>query len=126
MSPVVEPTDVELKILNALWDTPKATARATHNAVHADEAKNYSTTVKMLAVMLEKGLVKRDDSVRPQTFVAAVTRRRAQKNLVSQLMQKAFDGSAASLVLQALSAGKASNEDLQEIRQLIEKLEKQQ
>lgn len=118
-----EPTDVELRILRVLWDRSDATARAIHNAVHADQNKNYSTTVKMLSVMLEKGLVRRDDSVRPQTFAAAVTRRKAQKGLVSRLVEKAFDGSASSLVMQALSSGKPSKEDLQEIRELIEKLE---
>lgn len=68
MSQQAEPTDVELKILKVLWAQPGATARVIHNAVHAGEEKNYSTTVKMLSVMLEKGLVRRDDSIRPQTF----------------------------------------------------------
>lgn len=123
MSQHFEPTDVELQILGVLWQQPGATARAIHNAVHAEQDKNYSTTVKMLSVMLEKGLVRRDDSVRPQTFAASVTRRKTQKSLVSKLVEKAFDGSASSLVMQALSSGKASKEDLQEIRKLIEKLE---
>jgi len=122
----VEPTDVELRILKVLWKQPSATARVIHNAVHADQAKNYSTTVKMLSLMLEKGLVRRDDSVRPQTFVAAVTERRAQKGLVSRLVKKAFDGSAASLAMQALSGAKPSKKDLQEIRELIDKLEGRQ
>ena len=121
----IAPTDVELRILQVLWKQPGATARVIHNAVHADQAKNYSTTVKMLSLMLEKGLVRRDDSVRPQTFVAAVSQRRAQKGLVTRLVKKAFDGSAVSLAMQALSGGKPSKEDLQEIRDLIEKLEEQ-
>lgn len=118
-----EPTDVELKILKVLWEQPGATTRVIHNAVHADEEKNYSTTVKMLSVMLDKGLVRRDDSVRPQTFVAAVTRRRAQKNLVKQLVTKVFDGSATSLAMHALSGSRPSQEDLREIRQLLDELE---
>ena len=125
MSQHFEPTDVELQILGVLWQQPCATARTIHNAVHAEQDKNYSTTVKMLSVMLDKGLVRRDDSVRPQTFTAAVTRRKTQKSLVSKLVEKAFDGSASSLVMQALSSGKAPKEDLQEIRELIEKLEQQ-
>ena len=125
MSQHFEPTDVELQILGVLWQQPGATARSIHNAVHAEQDKNYSTTVKMLSVMLEKGLVRRDDSVRPQTFTATVTRRKTQKSLVSKLVEKAFDGSASSLVMQALSSGKATKEDLQEIRELIEKLEQQ-
>ncbi|KAA5538516.1 BlaI/MecI/CopY family transcriptional regulator [Roseiconus nitratireducens] len=123
---ISEPTDVELKILRVLWQQPGATARQIHNAVHANQDKNYSTTVKMLSVMLDKGLVHRNDSVRPQTFTAAVTRRKTQKSLVSKLVERAFDGSASSLVMQALSSGKPSKEDLQEIRDLIEKLEQRE
>ena len=123
MGESIEPGDVELKILQVLWRQPGATARAIHNAVHAEEGRNYSTTVKMLSVMLDKGMVKRDDSVRPQTFVAAVSQKKAQKSLVARLAQRAFDGSAASLAMQALSGGRPSKEDLQEIRDLIDRLE---
>jgi len=119
----LEPTDVELRILGVLWQCPDATARSIHNAVHAQQNKNYSTTVKMLSVMLGKGLVRRDDNVRPQTFAAAVTRRKTQKSLVSNLLEKAFDGSASTLAMQTLSSGKPTKEDLQKIRKLIEKLE---
>lgn len=122
----MEPGDVELRILQELWDRPGATAREIHNAVHAEQGKNYSTTVKMLAVMLQKGLVRRDDTIRPQTFFASISRKRAQKGLVTRLMQKAFDGSAASLVMQALTASRPSKEDLEEIRRLIDKLEQKQ
>ncbi|WP_166831121.1 BlaI/MecI/CopY family transcriptional regulator [Thalassoroseus pseudoceratinae] len=122
----IEPGDVELKILQELWSQPGSTARDIHNAVHAQQGKNYSTTVKMLAVMQGKGLVRKDESVRPQTFFAAVTRKRAQKGLVTRLMQKAFDGSAISLAMQALTASRPSKEDLEEIRRLIDKLEEKQ
>lgn len=122
----VEPGDVELRILQELWNAPGATARQIHNSVHAEQGKNYSTTVKMLSLMLEKGLVRRDDTVRPQTFFAAVTRKRAQRGLVTRLMQKAFDGSAASLAMQALTASRPSKEDLAEIRRLIDRLEDRQ
>ncbi|MEZ6091504.1 MAG: BlaI/MecI/CopY family transcriptional regulator [Pirellulaceae bacterium] len=118
-----EPTDVELQILGVLWRKPGATARAIHNAVHAQQDKNYSTTVKMLSVMLQKGLIRRDDTVRPQTFTATVSRRTTQKSLVSKLVERVFDGSASSLVMHALSSGKPTKEDIQEIRKLIEKLE---
>jgi BlaI family transcriptional regulator, penicillinase repressor len=77
----------------------------------------------MLSVMLEKGLVRRDDSIRPQTFFATVTRRRAQKNPVSKLVMKVFDGSATSLAMQALSGSRPTQEDLREIRQLLDELE---
>lgn len=124
MNQRVEPTYVELQLLGGLWEQPGATARAIHNAVNAEQAKNYSTTVKMRSVMLEKGIVRRDDSVRPQTFTAAVSRRSTRKSLVSKLVQRAFGGSASSLIMQTLSSRKPSKEDLQEIRDLIEKLER--
>lgn len=125
MTESIEPGDVELRILQELWSHPGTTARSIHNAVHAKQGKNYSTTVKMLSLMLQKGLVRRDDTVRPQTFFAAVTRKRAQKGLVTRLMHKAFDGSATSLAMQALSASRPSKEDLDEMRRLIDKLEEQ-
>ena len=119
----VEPGDVELKILQQLWTRPNATARQIHNAVHAEQGKNYSTTVKMLSLMLDKGLVRRDDSVRPQTFTAVMTKKKAQKGLVTRLIKRAFDGSSVSLAMQALTASRPSKEDLREIRRLIDKLE---
>lgn len=118
-----KPTDVELQILNVLWDDGRCTVRQIHDSVGLERKTNYSTTVKMLVVMLEKGLVERDDSVRPQIYRAAITRAGAQKKMLKSLIQKAYEGSAKSLVMQALSSQKASKADLAEIRQLIEQLE---
>jgi BlaI family penicillinase repressor len=119
-----QPTEVELQILRTLWQTGGATARAVHNALAAAEAKNttYSTTVKMLAVMLEKGLVKRDESMTPQVFRAASSRQTTQRRMMRDLIDKVFEGSALSLVMQALSS-KASKEDLAEVRRLLDELE---
>lgn len=119
-----QPTDVELRILRILWARRSATAREVHNCLNATHGKNYSTTVKMLSVMLEKGLVKRDDRVRPQTFTAAVTQQATQKRFLTNLLQKVYGGSAGSLVLHALTAGNASKTDLKEIRRLIDELER--
>ena len=118
-----QPTEVELRILQVLWEAGPSTARFVHDRIHKAEGKNYSTTVKMLAVMLEKLWVRRNDSVRPQTFAAAVTRKTTERSLVKDLITKAFDGSAARLAMQALSSGKTSPEDLQEIRNLLNRLE---
>lgn len=118
-----QPTEVELQILNVVWDEGPCTVRQIHNLVGPERKTNYSTTVKMLVVMFEKGLVDRDDSVRPQIYRAAITRAGAQKKMLKSLIQRAYEGSAKSLVLQALSSQKASKTDLAEIRELIEQLE---
>ena len=120
-----QPTEVELQILNVLWDQGPQTVREIHNCVGEKKKTNYSTTVKMLVVMFEKKLVNRDDSVRPQIYRAAVTRSVAQKKMLRSLITKAFEGSAKSLVMQALSSQKASKEDLAEIRGLIQQLEEE-
>jgi BlaI family penicillinase repressor len=119
-----QPTEVELQILRILWQTGGATARQVHNALATVEAKstNYSTTVKMLSVMLDKSLVKRDESATPQIYRAAASREKTQRRMVRDLIDKAFEGSALSLVMQALSS-KASQADLAEIRRLLDEME---
>jgi len=119
-------TEVELQILNTLWDQGPSTARQIHNRLMEERETNYSTTVKMLSVMLQKELVTRDDSVRPQVFSPAVTQQRTQKKMLKDLIQKAYDGSASSLVMQALSSQKATQEELAEIRALLNELEEKQ
>ena len=99
MARPTQPTEVELQILGILWQKGSASAREIHNEIIADREINYSTTVKMLSVMFEKQLVKKDDSVRPQRFRAAATQKRTQSSLLSDLIQKAYDGSMGSLVL---------------------------
>jgi BlaI family penicillinase repressor len=106
-----------------LWDQEPSTARQIHNELAEDRDTNYSTTVKMLSVMLEKGLVKRDETVRPQVFRPAATQRRTQQRMLKDLVQKAYDGSVGSLVLQALASQKSSPEELAEIRRLLNQLE---
>ena len=117
------PTEVELQILGILWDQGFATARQIHNQILESRETNYSTTVKMLSVMLEKDLVKRDDSTRPQIFRAAATQKRTQTRMLKDLVQKAYDGSMGSLVMQALSSKKATRQELAKIRALLDELE---
>lgn len=121
-----QPTEVELQILRILWQSGGSTAREVHNALAAAEAKetNYSTTVKMLAVMLEKGLVKRDESASPQIFSAATSQKTTQRRMLGDLIDKVYDGSALSLVLQALSSRKATADELTEVRRMLDELEK--
>ncbi len=118
-----QPTEVELSILGILWEQGPSTARQIHNIIIQSRETNYSTTVKMLSVMLEKELVKRDDSQRPQIFRAAASQKRTQTKILKDVIQKVYDGSTGSLVLQALSSQKATKEELAEIRKLLNQLE---
>ena len=118
-----QPTEVELQILRILWQHGPSTAREVHNQLSETRETNYSTTVKMLSVMLDKQLVKRDETVRPQLFQPAATRDRTQRRMLKDLVQKAYDGSVGSLVMQALSSQKSSPGELAEIRRLLDDLE---
>lgn len=120
-----QPTEVELQILRILWTSGGSTAREVHNALAEVEEKDttYSTTVKMLSVMLEKGLVKRDESVSPQVYRAASSQKVTQRKMLGDLIDKVYDGSAHSLVLQALASRKASQEELAEVRRMLDELE---
>jgi BlaI family transcriptional regulator, penicillinase repressor len=121
--PSPQPTGVELQILRILWELSSATARQIHERIAAERETNYSTTVKMLSVMLDKGLIRRDDSVRPQVFRAILTQSKAQRSMLRDLVHRVYDGSTARLVLQALQAERASAEELAQIRQLLDDLE---
>lgn len=121
-----QPTEVELQILRVLWNDGPSTARQIHNALQAAKQTSYSTTVKMLSVMLEKGLVKRDEQASPQVYRAAVSRESAGKRLVKDLVEKVYDGAAMSLVLHALKSAQASPEELAEVRRLLDEKERRQ
>lgn len=116
-------TEVELQILRILWDLGPSPVRDIHARLNADKGTNYSTTVKMLAVMLEKGLLKRDETASPHIWKAAVSRSSTGRKMVKDLVDKVYDGAAMSLVLHALKSAKASPEELQEVRRLLDELE---
>lgn len=118
-----QPTEVELLILRILWKQGPSTARQIHNRLAEARDTNYSTTVKMLSVMLNKQLIKRDETVRPQIIQPADSQAHTQQRMLKDLIQRAYDGSAGSLVLQALTSQKASREELAEIRRLLSELE---
>ena len=122
--PSAQPTEVELQILRILWERGRLTAREIHNELAGDRDTNYSTTVKMLSIMLDKNLVQRDDTIRPQLFWSTVTQKRTQQRMLKDLIQKVYDNSAGSLVLQALASQKASPEELAEIRRALDELER--
>jgi BlaI family transcriptional regulator, penicillinase repressor len=118
-----QPTEVELQMLRILWELGPSPVRAIHARLNADKGTNYSTTVKMLSVMLDKGLVKRDESVSPHIYRSSMSRDVASKRLVRDLIDKVYDGAAMSLVLHALKTAKISSGELGEIRRLLDKME---
>lgn len=120
-----QPTEVELQMLAVLWELGPSPVREIHARLSADKGSNYSTTVKMLSVMIEKGLVKRDESASPHVYRAAMTRDSAGKQMVRNLIDKVYDGAAMSLVLHALKSAKASPDELTEVRRLLDEMEGQ-
>lgn len=118
-----QPTAVELEILRVLWELGPSPVRAVHARLNAAKGTNYSTTVKMLSVMLAKGLVRRDENATPHVYRAAISRDRAGKKFLGELIDKVYGGSAMSLVLQALAGGKASPAEIDEARKLLDQME---
>jgi predicted transcriptional regulator len=118
-----QPTEVELQILRILWERGPSPVREIHKRLESDKGTNYSTTVKMLSVMLHKGLVKRDEEAQPHVYRPALSREKTGKKMLGELIDKVYDGSAMSLVLQALSSSKATKEELDEVRQLLDQME---
>jgi predicted transcriptional regulator len=111
---------VELQILETLWQRGSSTVRQVHDALAADRDTGYSTTLKMMQVMREKGLLLRDDSVRPQLYDAAVGREQTQLLMVDDLINKAFRGSAQKLLMRILSANRVRPEELAEMQKLVQ------
>ncbi len=113
------PTDAELAILRVLWDRGPSTVRQVHDALAA-RATGYTTMLKLMQIMAEKGLVTRDETTRTHVYTATFARDETQQQLVTDLVDRAFGGSAAALVMQALSNHRATPEELAEIQQLIQ------
>src|SRR5919106_2061918 len=110
------PTDSELAILRILWDRGPATVRQVHEALARTRDTGYTTTLKLMQIMAEKGLVRRDESARTHVYEARVSQEQTQRQLLNHLVDRAFGGSAAEIVLRALSSHQASDEELLEIR----------
>ena len=116
------PTDAELGILNVLWEHGEATVREVHERL-GDDGRAYTTTLKLLQLMTEKGLVERDESRRSHVYRAAIDRTSTQTALLRELRSKAFGGSTASLILGALSDTPASREEIDAVRRLLDQME---
>ena len=117
------PTDRELTILRILWDNGPSTVRDVNEAMNEDENTGYTTTLKLMQIMAEKGLVLRDDSRFKHVYRPALTEEKAQKQLVGDLLDRAFSGSAETLVMRALSAKKVSAKELASIKKMINEFE---
>ncbi len=117
------PTDRELTILRILWDNGPSTVRDVNEAMNEDENTGYTTTLKLMQIMTEKGLVLRDDSQFKHVYRPALTEEKAQKQLVGDLLDRAFSGSAEKLVMRALSAKKVSGKELASIRKMLDEFE---
>jgi len=118
------PTDAELEILTVLWSLGPSTVRDVHETIARRKPTQYTTVLKTLQIMAEKGLVKRDEKQRAHIYSAARPREWTQQQLAGDLLQRAFGGSAASLMLGALAAHRASREDLAELRRFLEEYDK--
>ena len=121
--PIPRPTDAELAILRVLWQRGASTVRDVHEELSRSQATGYTTVLKLLQIMTEKGLVVRDESQRAHIYEARNSEQRTQRQLLGDLLDRAFGGSPAKLVMQALSGRKTSAEELMAIRELLDRLE---
>jgi BlaI family transcriptional regulator, penicillinase repressor len=117
------PTDAELEILKVLWERGPSTVREVHEALAASRETGYTTVLKLMQIMARKGLVERDEDQRAHVYRASEERDRTQRRLVDDLVDRAFDGSAADLVLNALGSRRASAAEVAEIRKLLDAYE---
>ena len=118
------PTDAELAILRVLWERGPSTVRQVHEILSAVRPTVYTTILKLMQIMDDKGLVRRDKSQRAHVYQPVFTKTETQKRLVGDLLERAFSGSTASLLMQALSAKEASAEELAQIRQILDEVER--
>jgi BlaI family transcriptional regulator, penicillinase repressor len=123
----VKPTESELEILQILWERGEATVREVHEELSKTKEAGYTTTLKLMQIMHEKGIVRRDESSRTHVYQPAVNKERTQKHLLSKMIDSLFGGSSTQLVLQALgnSEQKVSEAELNQIQNLLDNLKKQ-
>jgi predicted transcriptional regulator len=126
MPPTLKPTRAELAILRVLWQHGPCTVRQVHDALATSQRTGYTTTLKLIQIMTEKGLLGRSAAGRQHVYRARQREQAMQKHLVRDLLDRAFGGSSGRLVMHALSARPASVEDLREIRRLLDVQEQQQ
>jgi predicted transcriptional regulator len=121
----IKPTESELEILQVLWERDKASVREVHEELLKSKEAGYTTTLKLMQIMFEKGLVSRDDSFKTHIYRASVSKEKTQQHLLGKMINTLFGGSSTELVLQALGNHKASASELEEIQRLLNNLKKQ-
>jgi len=122
-SELPKPTEAELSILRALWDCGPSTVRKIWEQLNPEHPTGYTTILKLMQIMLEKGLLRRDEAERSHVYYASVTREQTQRQVLGHVLERVFGGSAPKLVMQALAGSKATREELAEIRRLIDEME---
>jgi BlaI family penicillinase repressor len=120
-----KPTESELEILRILWDKQAATVREVHELLSLHKDSGYTTTLKLMQIMFEKGLVKRDDSSKTHIYKPNVSQEITQQQFMGKMIDTLFGGSSTKLVMQALGNHNASKEELDEIQHLLNQLKKQ-
>lgn len=120
----IKPTESELEILQILWTKGLATVREVHEELAATKDVGYTTTLKLMQIMHEKGLVKRDDSMRTHVYQSAVNKEKTQKHLLGKMIDSLFGGSPTQLVIQALGEHKTSPEEIERIQAILNDLKK--
>ncbi len=118
-----KPTQAELELLQILWERGRSTVREIHEALRSEKETGYTTTLKILQNMTEKGLVRRDESKRSHVYTPALDAERTKRQLVRDLLLRVFAGAPGKLVVHALSEARASAQELAEIRKLIDEIE---
>jgi predicted transcriptional regulator len=121
---IPRPTDAELEILTVLWSRGPSTVREVHEAIAARKPTQYTTVLKLMQIMAEKGLLRRDERQRAHIYETARPQEQTQRQLAGDLLRRAFNGSAKGLMMGALSSRKASREELSELRKLLDEYEK--
>ena len=121
-----KPTDSELEILQILWQSGASTVKAVNEKLNEKKETGYTTTLKLLQIMYEKNIVKRDENERSHVYKAAIDQNEIQKVLLAKLLETAFSGSAANLVMQALGNIQPSKEELKKIKELLYQIERDQ
>jgi predicted transcriptional regulator len=125
--PFVEPTRSELEILQVLWRKGPSTVRTVNDELNREKREvNYTSTLKLMQIMVEKGILKRDESSMKHVYEPVMEEKKIKGHLLDRFLESMFDGSASSLVLQLLGNKKTSKKELEEIRELLEKFKKQQ
>ena len=124
MSKQFKPTESELEILSILWDKGNASVREVHEVVQLTKDVGYTTTLKLMQIMHEKGLVSRNEAAKTHIYTPALAKEKAQEQYITKMIKTLFSGNSAQLVLQALGNHQSSQEELAEIKLLIEQIEK--